>query len=134
MLRAYALLLIVIVIAAACSGVAPATPTGPSPAPAASPAPAGPPTVTITAAGLSPLEISIAVGQRVTFVNNDARAHDLVGGPEPSVPECPEVTAAGFLVPGQRAETGVFTAPGTCRYHDHAMMGVPAFEGRIIIR
>ena len=28
----------------------------------------------------------------------------------------------------------VFTRAQTCEYHDHTMMGVPAFQGRIIIR
>ena len=58
---------------------------------------------------MSPLEITIAVGQRVTFVNNDVRAHDVVGGVDPAHPDCPEILQAGFLTPGQRGETGVFT-------------------------
>ncbi|HYE88016.1 MAG TPA: hypothetical protein VEA16_16750 [Vicinamibacterales bacterium] len=118
---------------AACSGdassAAPTSPTATIPAAAA-----GPPTVVITGTGMSPLEITIAVGQRVTFVNNDIRAHDVVGGADPSRPECPEILQAGFLSPGQRGDTGVFTNARTCEYHDHTMMGVAAFQGRIIIR
>jgi plastocyanin len=83
---------------------------------------------------MTPLELTIAVGQRVTFVNDDTRAHDVVGGPDPSRPDCPEITQAGFLTPGQRRDTGVFAAARTCEYHDHTMMGVAAFQGRIIIR
>lgn len=83
---------------------------------------------------MSPLEITIAVGQRVTFVNNDTRAHDVTGGIDPNNPDCPEIIQAGFLAPGQRRDTGVFTTARTCEYHDHAMLGVPAFQGRIIIR
>ena len=90
--------------------------------------------ITITAAGMAPLEITINVGQRVTFVNNDTRAHDVVGGVDPEHPDCPEITQAGFLTPGQRRDTGVFNSSRTCEYHDHAMMGVAAFQGRIIIR
>jgi plastocyanin len=81
---------------------------------------------------MSPLEITIAVGQRVTFVNNDVRAHDVVGGIDPAHPDCPEVLQ--FLTPGQRGDTSVFTTARTCDYHDHTMLGVPAFQGRIIIR
>ena len=81
-----------------------------------------------------PLEIGINVGQRVTFVNNDNRAHDLVGGVDPSRPECPEISEAGFVTPGQSRDTGVFTTARTCEYHDHTMLSVPAFQGRIIIR
>ena len=83
---------------------------------------------------MSPLELTVTVGSRVTFVNGDSRTHDVVGGKDPSTPDCPEITQAGFLAPGQRAETGVFTTARTCEYHDHAQMGVPAFQGRIIIR
>lgn len=133
-------LFIVLACAAGCSGGASSsTPTAPTPpvstpAPAPTPAPAGPPTITITAAGMTPLEITIDVGQRVTFVNNDVRAHDVVGGADPSHPDCPEILQAGFLAAGQRADTGVFTSARTCDYHDHTALGVPAFSGRIIIK
>ena len=83
---------------------------------------------------MSPLEITISVGQRVTFVNSDIRAHDVVGGIDPSHPDCPEITQMGFLAAGQRGDTGIFTTARTCEYHDHTALGVPAFSGRIIIR
>ncbi len=132
------LFLALVAMAAACSsGASPASPT-PAPPPTATPvpapAPAGPPTITITAAGMSPLEITIAVGQRVTFFNNDNRPHDVVGGIDPNNPDCPEIVQAGFLAPGQRGDTGIFTTARTCEYHDHTMLSVPAFQGRIIIR
>jgi plastocyanin len=126
---------LVMAATAACSGgSSPVAPTPPSAAGApATPTPATP-TVTITAAGMTPLEITIDVGQRVTFVNNDTRAHDLVGGVDPNNPDCPEITQAGFLTPGQQRDTGVFTTARRCEYHDHTMLSVPAFQGRIIIR
>jgi len=83
---------------------------------------------------MSPLEITISVGQRVTFINSDIRAHDVVGGIDPAHPDCPEITQMGFLAAGQRGETGIFTTARTCEYHDHTALGVPAFSGRIIIR
>jgi plastocyanin len=101
--------------------------------PVGTPSPTPAPTVSITATGMNPLEITISVGQRVTFVNNDTRPHDVVGGVDPNNPDCPEILQAGFLAPGQRGETGVFTRARTCEYHDHAML-TPAFQGRIIIR
>ena len=137
MLRATFIVLSLIALAACSSGASTAAPTAPTPpvsTPAPAPAPAGPPTITITANGMTPLEITIAVGQRVTFVNNDIRAHDVVGGIDPAHPDCPEIVQAGFLAPGQRGETGVFTTARTCEYHDHTALGVPAFSGRIIIR
>jgi len=135
-------LFIVLMAVAACSGGATATtPTSPtppvstpSPSPIPAPVPSGPPTITITANGMMPLDITIEVGQRVTFVNNDVRAHDVVGGVDPANPECPEILQAGFLSAGQRRDTGVFTEARTCNYHDHTALGVAAFSGRIIIR
>jgi plastocyanin len=135
MLRA-AVLLIVLIAAAGCSS-SPAVSAPTSPTPASTPtttAPSGAPTITITAAGMQPLEITIAVGQRVTFVNNDVRAHDVVGGKDPNTPDCPQIAQAGFLAAGQRGDTGIFTTARTCEYHDHTMLSVPAFQGRIIIR
>jgi hypothetical protein len=111
-----------------------ATPPAPTPTPAPSPAPppGGSPTVTITPAGFSPLEITIGVGQRVAFLNNDTRPHDLVGGVDPQHPDCPEIVV--FITPGQRSETAVFTSARTCSFHDHTALGVPGFVGRIIIQ
>jgi hypothetical protein len=134
--------LIAILMTAACSSgasittpTAPTPPVGtPSPPPSPPPAPAGPPTITITASGMTPLEITIAVGQRAMFINNDVRAHDVIGGLDPAHPECPEIIQAGFLTPGQQRETGIFTTARTCDYHDHTALGVPAFSGRIIIK
>lgn len=88
----------------------------------------------MTANGLNPLEITIAVGQKVIFVNNDTRPHDMAGGTDPAHPDCPEITIAGFMVPGQTRETGVFTAARTCDYHDHSELFVPSFLGKIIIK
>jgi plastocyanin len=88
----------------------------------------------VTAAGVSPLVITVPVGSRVTFTNADNRPHDFAGGPDPSRPECPEIDAAGFVVPGQSRQTGVFTVARTCEYHDHAYIGVAAFQGRIVVQ
>ena len=139
MLRGFLILTLCITGAACNSGKSPAAPTaipvaGTPPLAPSGPMPPGTPTITITAAGMTPLELTINVGQRVAFVNNDSRAHDVVGGKDPNTPECPEIAQAGFLAPGQRGETGVFTATRTCEYHDHTMLSVPSFQGRIIIR
>jgi len=125
-------------LAAACGG-GNAPPTAPSPgAPGESTAGGGTPpadaTITVTATGVSPVELTVAVGSRVTFRNLDARAHDFSGGPDPAQPECPEIDQAGFVVAGQTRQTGVFTIARTCRYHDHAYLGVAAFSGRIVIQ
>jgi plastocyanin len=88
----------------------------------------------VTANGVSPVELTIAVGSRVTFVNQDTRPHDFAGGPDPSRRDCLEIDVAGFIVPGQSRQTGVFQTARTCEYHDHAHIGTAAYEGRIIIQ
>lgn len=90
--------------------------------------------VTVTATGVSPQVLAISVGDRVTFTNADTRPHDFSGGPDPSRPECPEIDGAGFIVPGQSRQTGVFAVARTCEYHDHTYIGVEAFRGRIVIQ
>ena len=123
--------------AAGCGGGTSDTPTQPSPQPTGGTPPAGggtpSTTVTVASAGLSPLSITVPVGSRVTFTNTDNRPHDFAGGPDPSHPECPEINVAGFVAAGQSRDTGVFTTARICRYHDHTYIGVPAFEGRIIV-
>jgi plastocyanin len=129
------LLLACLGIAGCSSGVdvGPSTPTAPTtPAPPSAPAPPAT-TITVTAAGVSPQVLTVAVGSRVTFTNADTRPHDFSGGPDPSRPECPEIDAAGFIQAGQSRQTGVFTVARTCEYHDHGAIGVAAFQGRIVI-
>jgi hypothetical protein len=126
---------VALVLTGCSSGVevGPSSPTQPPTAP--SPPAPGPPgtTITVTSSGVSPQELTVAVGSRVTFTNADTRPHDFSGGPDPSQPECPEIDAAGFVAPGQSRQTGVFTTARTCRFHDHTFIGVPAFQGRIVI-
>ena len=81
---------------------------------------------------MTPLEVTIAVGQTVTWFNTDVRPHDVVGGIDPAHPDCPEIIS--FISPGQRVETAPFPTAKTCEYHDHGALGVPGFQGRIIIK
>ena len=132
------LLLATLLSQSACSGTnsnsGPAPPTSPTPPTEPPPAPPTPATVTVTPTGFTPLEVMTPVGSRVTFVNADSRPHDLLGGPDHTRPDCSEVDVVGFLVPGQRRETAVFTVARTCDFHDHNNLGNPAFQGRIIVR
>ncbi len=120
-----------LLFAAACGSVS--TPASPTPPPAGSPPASGPPTVTITATGVSPREVSVAVGGTVTFVNRDIIPHDVAGGPDPATPDCREIDAVGFLAPGQIRQTAPLPTARICEYHDHGYHS-PLFNGRIIIR
>ena len=119
-----------------CGGSSPASEAPMSTAPTPTPvAPVVPviPTVTILSSGVSPREITVAVGDRVTFVNNDVQPHDTAGGPDPATRDGPEIDAVGFLLPGQSRQTAPMPVARTCEYHDH-MNHAPIFNGRIVVR
>lgn len=120
------------IVVSACGGSggsnAGTTPSGPGPVTQPTP-----PTVTIRSTGVTPRELTVAVGDRVTFINNDTQPHDPAGGPDPANPDCREIDAVGFLVPGQGRQTAPLPVARTCDYHDHSNHD-PIFNGRIVIR
>jgi plastocyanin len=91
-------------------------------------------TITITAAGVSPKTVTVDVGGRVRFINNDTSIHLLGSDPHPDHTECPEINQVGFLLPGQSRETGNFVQPRACGFHDHERPDVRALQGTITIR
>ena len=86
-------------------------------------APSGPvvttTTITITAAGVSPKDIQIALGNRVLFINNDTKTHEMGSDPHPEHTDCPFINQVGFLQPGERRETGNSVVARICGFHDH---------------
>jgi plastocyanin len=106
----------------------------PSPTPAPSPAPGGA-TITIGADGVvSPKVLTVAAGTRVTFINNDSRAHDMSSDPHPDHTDCPEINQAGFLTPGQSRQTGNLNTRRTCGFHDHILFTNTNLMGQIVIQ
>lgn len=92
-------------------------------------------TVSITAAGVNPASVTVAVGQAVTFVNNDTRQHDIGSDPHPQHGTCPSIEAGvSLLAPGQTKVTRAFANAGTCRYHDHLDDGNQAMRGTIVVQ
>jgi len=129
--RHVVLLTLLAAIAGACGGGSGSTPTTPSPTP--TPGPTGS-TITINASGASPRELTVAPGTRVTFVNNDSRAHQMASDPHPEHFDCPEINDVGLLTPGQSRQTGNLVTTGSCGFHDHDDPDREALKGRIIIR
>jgi plastocyanin len=130
------LLLVVAFFAPSCGGggsTSPTTPGTTTPTTTQAPAPSGS-TVTITSAGVSPKQIEIAVGGRVTFVNNDRVVHEESSDPHPIHTDCPPINEVGALAPGQSRSTGAFATARTCGYHDHGDNSNPLFQGTIVIR
>ena len=120
---------------AACGG---GSPTGPSGGGGGGggggmPGPSGA-TVTIGASGVSPPEVTINVGQSVTFVNNSNRTRNMTSDPHPDHTDCPGISAVGLLVSGQTKSTNALTTARTCGYHDHDDPDNGALKGTIVVR
>jgi plastocyanin len=130
---------------AACGGEkdsAPATPTAPTPPPVAAPPPAAPPappslTATVVIGSNNafvPAEVTVAVGGRVTFVNQNNRPHDITSDPLHLHTDCPPIMEVGFILPGQTKQTGQLTVARTCGFHDHMQEQNVDLRGRIIVQ
>jgi plastocyanin len=89
--------------------------------------------VTITSTGVTPKEVTVARGGRVTFVNDDGRPHDVFSDPDHAGTDCPAINIVGFLAAGRRGETGPLDIARRCGYHDHLAIGDDAFRGAIIV-
>lgn len=112
--------------------------SSPTPSP---PPPTNPYTFTISASGVSPKELTVPVGSRVLFVNNDTRRHDMACDPHPehNDPECSGINNVGLLNPGESRETGNLVVVRTCGFHDHdnppaTQAAGNIWTGRILVR
>lgn len=77
-------------------------------------------TITIGADGaVTPANVTITQGGRVTFVNNHNRPHDMSSDPHPEHTQCPEINQVGFLQAGQTRTTGNLNTVRRCGFHDH---------------
>jgi plastocyanin len=92
-------------------------------------------TITLTSAGANPRTVTVAVGQAVTFVNNDSRAHEMASDPHPQHGSCPSMEAGlGTIAAGQTKITHGFANAGTCGFHDHIDASNAALQGQIIVQ
>jgi hypothetical protein len=107
---------------------------GPSGPPEPSPTPLGPPVMTITASGVDPQVLhTFDARETVTFVNADARAHDLRSDPHPQHTDCPAING-GPIPPGERREIAGPSLPRftLCYYHDEADPTNSAYRGVVV--
>jgi plastocyanin len=111
--------------AVTCKAKTPSEPSGPATAATV---------ITITASGVSPRDVQIALGDRVLFDNRDTRPHTMTSDPHPEHSDCPPVNQVGFLSAGQQRETGNFVQARTCGFHDHDLPDVQSLRGSITIR
>jgi plastocyanin len=83
---------------------------------------------------VSPRDVTVAAGSRVTFVNNDSRAHDMASDPHPEHSACPALNDVGFLQAGQSRQTGNLNTPRRCGFHDHSQSSNTSLQGSITIQ
>ena len=125
------LAILLCLLAASCGGG--------SSTPAPTPNPSNAYTLTLTSSGVSPKELTVPLGTRVLFVNNDSRRHDMASDEHPDHLLCTEINSVGVLNPGQRQETLNLVTAKTCGFHDHdnppptTQLG-NIWTGRIVIR
>ena len=111
--------------------IPPPPPTAPSP----SPTPVTTTTITIDASGrVTPADIQVDRGARVTFVNQHSSPHDMTSDPHPTHVNCPEVNAVGNLLPGQSRQTSPLDVARRCGFHDHGEPDNPRLQGSITVR
>ncbi len=92
-------------------------------------------TITIGADGrVSPANITVSPGARVTFVNNHNRPHDMSSDAHPEHTDCPEINQVGFLLPGQSRTTGNLNTVRRCGFHDHNEPSNAGLIGSITIQ
>lgn len=126
-------------VVAACGGGSPSSPSSPSSGTVAvrdgGTNGASGATITITAAGVSPGSVTVAVGQTVTVINNDTRPHEMASNPHPQHGTCPGIEAGlGSIAAGQTKVTHNFANAGSCGYHDHLNDSNAALRGTIIVQ
>lgn len=109
-------------------GGSPIAPSGSGPGPSGA-------TITIGANNtLSPSQVTISVGQSVTFVNSHSAPHEITSDPHPAHGNCPSINALGTIAAGQTRLTNSFGGTGTCGFHDHIDPDNASLKGTITVR
>ena len=82
---------------------------------------------------MSPKDIVVTRGSRVTFVNNDAVPHDMNSDPHPEHTSCRDMNV-GFVAASQSGMTEALNIARTCGYHDHNQPSNANLWGTITIQ
>jgi plastocyanin len=124
--------MIIALAASACGGGGSSTPSG-SGTPVAPttivPGSIGA-TISITASGPVPSDVRIEPTQRVRFVNNDSRPHQIQTNPHNFHTDCPPNNVT-VLNPGQTVDSAIFSDVKACGYHDHLLPDEQKYWGTI---
>ena len=91
-------------------------------------------TILIVNNAVCPQSLTVPPGTRVTFINNDTRAHEMDSDPHPEHTDCPELNQVGRLEPGQQRDSGNLNTRRRCGYHDHINENNAALKGSVTIQ
>ena len=131
-------------VVALCLGAVPGctSQTGSAPTPPGPVADPGPPpaipttegaTLTLSGSGVSPTQVRVFQGSRVTFINRDVAVHDIQSNPLHVHTDCLALNGVGLLTPGQSRESGPLTIVRACGFHDHVNEGSIRFYGTVFV-
>jgi plastocyanin len=90
-------------------------------------------TITITAAGVTPQNVSINSGGRITWINNDTVQHQPSSDPHPAHTDCPGLNM-NVLNPNQSATSAALTTRRSCGFHDHLNDTVASLRGTVTVQ
>ena len=138
----YAAVAVAMLLAACGGGGGPSQPPIPTPipppsptAPSPSPTPVATTTITIDGTGrVTPADIEVPRGSRVTFVNQHSSPHDMTSDPHPNHTNCPELNQVGNLLPNQSRQTDAMNTVRRCGFHDHGEPENGRLQGSILVR
>ena len=84
--------------------------------------------ITYTDGGFSPAQVSVKVGDTVTFKNDSTKSVQVNSAPHPAHTQFPELNI-GTIAAGE-SKTVAFTTAGTKKYHNHLN---PSQTGTIVV-
>jgi plastocyanin len=90
-------------------------------------------TLTLSGSGVSPKQVRVYQGTRVTFVNQDSADHEIQSNPLHLHTDCPAMNSVGFIVPGQSRLSDPLPVAKPCGFHDHTREGDAAFYGTVFV-
>ncbi len=90
-------------------------------------------TITITSTGLSNSAPNIGVGERVRFVNNDTKSHQILTTPHRIHTDCPALNSIGMLSPGASGTSDPLTSSRGCGFHDHLDPDNNNLRGQVLV-
>jgi plastocyanin len=92
-------------------------------------------TIVIDSTGnVTPKDVTVPAGSRVTFTNNHTVNHEMASDPHPEHTLCPSLNTVGLFTPGQSRTSSNLNTPIVCTYHDHINDTNQALRGTIRVQ